>query len=100
MAALTWIWFEIYPNTCVSPSLTLTFDQVGEPRAFTLTAVVYLGGAHFTARWYDHSGAWWKYDGRERHGAPVVEVINDESDLRRCDGRPMCFLIYSFEHDT
>jgi hypothetical protein len=99
MAALTWIWFEIYPNVCDLPSLTLTFDQFGEPRTFTLAAVVYLGGAHFTARWHDHSGVWWKYDGREHHGSPVVDVINSESDLCQCDGRRMCYLIYSFEHD-
>jgi hypothetical protein len=99
MAALTWIWFEIYPNVSVLPSLALTFDQFGEPRTFTLTAVVYLGGAHFTARWRDHLGVWWKHDGRKHHGSPVVDVINSESDLCECNGRRMCYLIYSFEHD-
>ena len=100
MAELTWIWFEIFPHTHISPSLALTFDQFGEPRTFTLTAVVYLGGAHFTVRWRDHLSVWWKHDGCKHCGAPVIDTINDESDLRQCDGRRMCFLIYSFQHDT
>jgi len=62
--------------------------------------VVYLGNAHFTVRWRDHSGVWWKHDGREHRSSPVVDVIHDELDLRQCDGGQMCFLIYSFQHDT
>lgn len=100
MAALTWIWFEIFPHTHILPSLVLTFDQFGEPQTFALTAVVYLGEAHFIARWRDHSGTWWKHDGRKQQGAPVVDVINDESDLRRCEGKEMTVLIYSFQHDV
>ena len=100
MAALTWVWFEIFVNSHVSPSFTLTFDQFGEPRKFTLAAVVYFGGVHFTARWRDHLGVWWKCDGREHYGSPVIDVISTESDLLQCDGRRMSFLIYSFEHDT
>ena len=100
MATLTWIWFEIFPDTRVSPSLTLVFDQFDEPRIFTLTAVVYLGGIHFTTRWRDRSGVWWKYDGRERHGTPVIDTINDESDLRQYDRRRMCSLIYVLEQDA
>jgi hypothetical protein len=100
MAALTWIWFDIFPGTHISPSFTLTFDQFGEPQTFTLTAVIYLGGAHFTARWRNHLGVWWKHDGYKNCGAPVVDAVNGESDLRWCDGRRMSFLIYSFQHDT
>ena len=100
MAALTWVWFEIFNDTHILPSLTLTMDRFGEPRTFVLTAVMYLGGAHFTARWRDHSGIWWKHDGIERNGAPVVDGVNSESDLRQCDGRRMSHLIYSFEHDV
>lgn len=99
-AAHTWIWFEIYPNTRISPSLILTLNQFSEPQTFKLAAVVYHGAVHFTARWRDDSGVWWKHDGREHRGSPVVDEIHDESDLRRCDGRRMSFLIYSFKHDT
>lgn len=58
----------------VSPSLVLTLNQFDERRTFTLAAVVHLGGAHFTVRWRDHSGVWWKHDGHERHGSPVVDA--------------------------
>jgi len=100
MAPLTWIWFKIPPGTHVSPSLTLAFDQFGEPRMFTLAAVVYLGRSHFTTCWRDHSGVWWKHDGRKHHGAPVVDTINYKSDLCQSDGHQMSILIYSFQHDT
>lgn len=89
VTTLTWIWFEIPEGTRISPSLTLAFDKLGEPRTFTLMAVVYLGGAHFTTRWRDRSGIWWKHDGLERRGSPVVDTINNESDLRWCDSRRM-----------
>ena len=36
---------------------------------------------------------------QKRHGAPVVDIINNESDLRRCEGREMTLLIYLFQHD-
>ena len=91
---------QVEESTNVSPSLTLTLDQFGEPQTFKLIAVVYFGGVHFTARWWDHSDVWWKHDGCEHHGSPVVDVITNESDLCQCDGRRMCFLIYTFEHDT
>jgi len=86
MAALMWIWFKIFPGTHVSPSLVLVmFGQFGECRTFTLTAVVYLGNAHFTICWHDHSGVWWKHDGREYRSSPVVDVIHGELNLHQCD---------------
>ena len=99
MAALTWIWFEIFPSTHILPLLTLTFDQFGEPQTFKLVAIVYLGEAHFIICWCDYLGVWWKHDGRRHQGAPVVDVINNKSDLRHCEGKEMTVLVYSFQHD-
>ena len=76
-------------KTAVLPST----DQIHERS-------LYHGNAHFTAHWHDHLGVWWKHDGRKHCGAPVVNTINDESDLHQCDGSRMTLLIYSFQHDT
>ena len=85
MAALTWLWFEIFRYSNISLSLTLTFSQFGEPQVFVaLTGVVYFGDVHFTTHWHDHSGVWWKCDGSKHHVSPVVNVTNTESDLLQC----------------
>ena len=96
MPETTWLWIELCDDTVspVTPSPRLVFGLQGQRQVYTLQAVIYLGGDHFTARFLDQSGTWWKYDGMWGFGAPRVDHIEDEVDLLENDDRRAAFLVY------
>jgi hypothetical protein len=92
----TWLWFELCDLVSpVKPSPRLVFGLPDQWQVFTLQAVIYLGGGHFTARLYDQSTMWWRYDDQWRFGAPRVDRVEDEADLLENDHRRATFLLYS-----
>lgn len=92
---MTWLWIEILdPTPLITPSLRLVFGPQNQRRVYTLQAVIYHGGNHFTARLLDRSATWWKYDGIQRFGVPHIDHIEDEVDLLKSDGRRAAFLLY------
>ena len=95
MPETTWLWIELSDDVSpVTPSPRLVFGLQGQRQVYTLQAVIYLGGDHFTARFLDKSATWWKYDGMWNFGAPRVDYIEDEVDLLENDGRHAAFLVY------
>ena len=95
MPETTWVWIKI--SDCISlisPLPCLVFGLQDQWQVYTLQAVIYLGGDHFTARFLDQSTTWWKYDGMWGFGAPCVDHIEDEVDLLENDGRRAVFLVY------
>jgi hypothetical protein len=95
---MPWLWIELCdPISPVIPSGRLAFGLSHEHRVYILQVVIYLGGNHFTARLSDQSAAWWKYDGRWRFGAPLIDDVEDEVDLLKNDGRRAAFLLYRRE---
>ena len=92
---MTWLWVELCDLISpVTPSLHLVFGLQGQRQVYTLQAVIYHGGNHFTARLLDQSSTWWKYDGRWRFGAPRIDRVEDEVDLLENDDRHAAFLLY------
>lgn len=92
---MPWLWIELCdPVSPITPSLRLVFGLPDQRQVYTLQAVIYLGGNHFTARLSDQSATWWKYDGRWRFGAPRIDDIRGEADLLKNDGRRAAFLLY------
>ena len=95
MPETTWLWIELSdPISPVTPSPRLVFGLKDQLRVYTLRAVIYTGGDHFTARLLDQSATWWKYDGMWRFGVPRVDQIDDELGLLENDHRRAAFLIY------
>ena len=92
---LPWLWFEL--SDTVSPIIItprLVFGLHHQRQVYTLQAVIYIGGNHFTARFFDQQATWWNYNDMREFGAPSVEHINDEADLLENDGRRAAFLLY------
>ena len=95
MPETAWLWIELCDAVSpIAPSPRLVFGLQDQQRAYTLQAIIYLGGGHFTARLSDRSGTWWKYDGMWRSGTPRVDYVEDEIDLLENDGRRAAFLLY------
>ena len=92
---MSWLWIEPDPDSPVSPSPHLVFDIPGQRRVYTLEAIIYGGGRHFTARLSDQSGAWWKYDGMWSPNLLQPDRVEDEADLLENDGRVASYLLYS-----
>jgi hypothetical protein len=92
---MAWLWFELRdPVSPISPSLCLVFDARGQRRVYTLQAVIYTGGCHFTARLFDRSDVWWNYNDMRRYGEPRAEHILDERELLRNGDRRAAYLLY------
>ena len=89
-----WIWFEREKRSPVTPSLTLTFDSPPQRLSYSLRAIIYAGGNHFTVRFCERSGRWWKHDGRVSLGVPQPDDIQSEVQLLMNDTRFACTLIY------
>jgi hypothetical protein len=95
---MPWLWIELEGAVSpVTPSYRLVFGLQHQRRAYTLQAVIYFGGSHFTVRALDQSSKWWKYDGMWRFGAPRIDDVEDEADLLECDGRRAAYLLYRQE---
>lgn len=93
---MAWLWIELCdPISPIAPSPRLVFGSQDQRQAYTLQAVIYHGGNHFTARFSDQSATWWKYDGKWRFGAPCVDHVEDEMTLLENDNRRAAFLLYS-----
>ena len=58
MPNVPWIWFEREKDSPVEPSLTLTFNSPPQRLSYSLRAIIYAGGNHFTTRFRDRSGRW------------------------------------------
>jgi len=92
---MAWLWVELCDLVSpVVPSLRLVFGLQDQRQVYTLQAVIYQGGNHFTARLSNESSTWWKCDGRWRLGAPRVDRGVSEVDLLENDGRRAAFLLY------
>ena len=92
---MPWLWLEL--SDPVSPIILtsrLVFGLRHQRQVYTLQAVIYIGGNHFTARFIDGQAVWWNYDDMRQFGVPHVDHINDEADLLENDGRRAAFLLY------
>jgi hypothetical protein len=94
MPDVPWIWFERDRHSPVRPSLTLTFDSPPEMLSYSLRAIIYAGGDHFTVRFRERSGRWWRHDGRLASGVPQPDNIQSEEQLLMNGTRFACTLIY------
>jgi hypothetical protein len=93
MPAVPWIWFERDQHSPVRPSLALTFGPQPLQLTYSLRAIVYSGGNHFTVRFREQSGGWWRHDGRVASGVPQPDDIRFEVDLLTNGDRIACILI-------
>jgi hypothetical protein len=89
-----WIWFERDQYSPVWPSLTLTFGSSTQQSSYSLRAIIYAGWNHFTVRFRDQSGRWWRHDGRLASGVPQPDSIESEAGLLMNGTRFACTLIY------
>lgn len=89
-----WIWFERERKSPISPSPILTFDFPTQQLSYSLQAIIYAGGNHFTTRFRDRSGRWWNHDGQLFSGVPQSDDIRSEADLLANGSRFACIYIY------
>ena len=95
---------EVSLNTepAVIPCAELTIKGTNKVEHYTLVAVIYLGGFHFTARMVDCEGTIWSYDGRQNNGSPWFDnkcgSVRNETDLAALpmfQGHPAHLYIYT-----
>ena len=94
MPDVPWIWFERERDSPVQPSLALTFNSPPQRLSYSLRAIIYAGGNHFTIRFRERSGSWWKHDSRLWSGVPQSNDIQSEAELLTNDTCFACILIY------
>ena len=94
MPEVPWIWFERDQFSPVWPSLTLEFHSPSQQLRYSLRAIIYAGGHHFTVRFRDQSGRWWKHDGQVASGVPQPDNFQSEAQLLMNHTRFACILIY------
>ena len=94
MPDVPWIWFDRERHSPVTPSLTLEFNSPLQRLNYSLRAIIYAGGNHFTVRFHELSGRWWKHDGQVSSGVPQPDDIQSEAELLTNDNRFACTLIY------
>jgi len=94
MPDLPWIWFERGQYSPVWPSLTLTFDSPSQQLNYSLRAIIYSGGKHFSVRFRAKSGEWWRQDGLVASGVPELDDIHSEADLLMNGTRFAYIVIY------
>ena len=94
MPDVPWIWFERDRSSPACPSLTLTFDSPRQQLRYCLRAIIYAGGNHFTVRFSEQSGGWWRHDGQQAPGVPQPDDIQSEAELLMNGTRFAC--IYQF----
>jgi hypothetical protein len=68
------LFFEVPPGSSVSPSLYIKAPSLHCEVSYRLTAVIYLGGYHFTCRLIIEDGTIWKHDGQDDNGRPCLDV--------------------------
>lgn len=94
MPATPWIWFERESASPAGPSLTITFCSPPQQLTYSLRAIIYSGGSHFTVRFRDGSGGWWQDDGQLASGIPQPDNIQSEAELLLNNERFANILIY------
>ena len=72
----------------------LVFGLRDQHQVYTLQAVIYLSGNHFTARFINQQAMWWNYDNMWEFGAPHIDHINNKADLLKNGGWHVEFLLY------
>ena len=94
MPDFPWIWFERDQHSPIVPSLTLTFNSPSQQLGYSLRAIIYAGGYHFSVRFREQSGRWWKHDGQVASGVPQPDDVRSEAELLMNDTRFAYILIY------
>ena len=94
MPDVPWIWFEWERDSPVQPSLALAFNSPPQQLSYSLHAIIYTGGNHFTIHFRERSGSWWKHDGQLSSGVPQPDSIRSEAELLTNGTRFACILIY------
>ncbi|KAF9779748.1 hypothetical protein BJ322DRAFT_1086264 [Thelephora terrestris] len=94
MPDVPWIWFEREKSSPVGPSLALTFDSPSQRLSYSLRSIIYAGQNHFTIRFCEQSGKWWRHDGQIASGVPQPDNIQSESQLLMSGARFACIFIY------
>lgn len=97
MPDLPLIWFEREKPCPVRPSLTLTFNSPSTTLTYILASIIYAGGNHFTVRFREKSGRWWKHDGQIMSGVPQPDNIQSDEELLMNGERFACILIYCLD---
>ena len=54
--------------------------EIPSMNSYRLSAIVYLGSYHFTARLVLENGSVWKYDGKSNNGIPIFEFGAQKTD--------------------
>ena len=76
-------------------STTLTLEQdSGSNVSYTLTDIVYVGWAHFSARFEDAPGRWWAYDGMADASRPSLDPVMDDTQLTDLKAQVIYILLY------
>ena len=95
MPETMWVWIELCDEVSpITPSSCLVFGLQDQQQVYTLQAVIYLGGGHFTAWLLDQSATWWNYDGMWRFGMLHVDHVKDEVGLLKNGNQQVAFLVY------
>jgi len=81
-------------QTSIVPSLALTFNSPSQQLGYSLRAIIYAGGYHFSVRFREQSGRWWKHDGQVASGVPQPDDVQSEAELLMNDTRFAYILIY------
>ena len=89
-----WIWFERNQNPPIGLSLTIRFGPLSQQLVYSLRAIIYSGGLHFTVRFREGLDGWWKHDGQIASGVPQPDNIQSETELLMNDERFAHILIY------
>lgn len=99
MPETPWIWFERQRRSPVEPSPSLTFNSPSQQLRYSLQSAIYTGERHFTARFRDQSGAWWKHDGKIASGVPQLDDIQSGAELLSNDDKFACIFVYRRDYD-
>jgi len=74
--------------------MILAFDSPSQRLSYSLWAIIYAGGKHFTVRFCKQSGMWWKHNGQVASGVPQLDSVRSEVDLLMNGLRFAHLLIY------
>ena len=94
ISEVPWIWFEQDECSPVWPLLALAFESPTQNLTYSLRAIIYSGGNHFSVRFREQSGRWWRYDGRVASGVPQPDNFRSEAGLLTNGPHFACVLIY------
>jgi len=64
----------------ILPSWNIKILLLLEPFQYQLSAIIYLGGFHFTIRLIHKNGSVWKHNGATNNGIPILDFIAQKTD--------------------